>query len=469
MTAFRIGAASVSAALLLLAVPADVVSEVPGWCAVTAGFAILAFVAVIAFRFARQRGQNPWADATAVFSFYYAVFFGAGLLTLFFWDILLDQMFPQLTSRFQQYGPVLPDVSRLTVIGGLALVAGSLIPGGALVRVLPRVRWQFDGDTFFRRALFFLPVAAACLGVTRFSPELLPKELFHFVQVLGETSHLILVLCSYSFFRAGKRRWRWAWLYLVYAVVLVIRALPTGMRGDLLLPFAFPVLGYVMARAKLPWRYLLVGVGLFFFVIIPWATFLKESTPRLVGPEVAMSQATVKLRGAGYRRRLGVSLWSTVRRFAVVGGFANCRRKVPRRFPYQHGKVLLTTLMALPPRAIWPDKPNVSAKLNYYSQRLGIISKGDKTSSAVLVALGLYYLDFGPVGILVLCVFHGWCVRLLRDFTVGRCTYEWGAAVFLLLTLTKPDLPNFIVWMSGAIRMILVSLPVVYVLSHKRL
>ena len=97
MTAFRVGAASVSAALLLLAVPADVVSEVPGWCAVTAGFAILALVAVIAFRFARQRGQNPWADATAAFSFYYAVFFGAGLLTLFFWDILLDQMFPELT------------------------------------------------------------------------------------------------------------------------------------------------------------------------------------------------------------------------------------------------------------------------------------------------------------------------------------------------------------------------------------
>jgi hypothetical protein len=79
----------------------------------------------------------------------------------------------------------------------------------------------------------------------------------------------------------------------------------------------------------------------------------------------------------------------------------------------------------------------------------------------------MYYLDFGVLGIAVLCLAHGWCIRLLRDWTVGRCNYLWGAAVFLFLTLTKPDFHDVVLWAGGALRLIVVSLPVIYLLSVK--
>jgi len=44
-----------------------------------------------------------------------------------------------------------------------------------------------------------------------------------------------------------------------------------------------------------------------------------------------------------------------------------------------------------------------------------------------------------------------------------------GAALFLTLTITQPDLHDMVVWMSGAIRYVVVALPVAYVLSSSRL
>ena len=58
----------------------------------------------------------------------------------------------------------------------------------------------------------------------------------------------------------------------------------------------------------------------------------------------AVSVATLRVRTASARERLGIGLWGTVRRFAAPGNFAACVRKVPTEFPYQQGKVFLKTI-----------------------------------------------------------------------------------------------------------------------------
>ncbi len=456
-------------ALFSLLVPKQAVAGIDTWLTVSAGFLTLAAISAAAFSRARRRGDNPWTDATAAFSFFYAVFFGGGLLVLHFWASVTAEAFPDLVPHFQKFHEVLPDVARLTLLGGASLILGTLLPARKVVRILPGLRWSFDSRTFFRRSLLFLPVTAGTLAATTLAPELIPSGAFHVTKLLGEVSFIILILAACHFFAASEGRWKWALLYALHATPLCLTGLHVGMRGTTIVPMAMWIYGYMIARRRMPWKYVVVGCVVLLTVLIPWTTFLKQTRAYEADGMAAMVQASARLGNSTLKERVGITLWSTVRRFAAPGNFAACRSRVPDLFPHQHGKVLKITLQSLPPRAIWPGKPNVSAELNRYSRMLGVVGKQDRTSSAVFNALGLYYMDFGAAGILILGLFHGSCIRLFREWTVGRCNYQWGAAVFLFLTLSKPDLHDVFVWGGGAVRMIVVSLPVLYLLSCKEL
>jgi len=448
-----LGAVALGLCLSLLAVPAGLMLAVPAWFAVSCGFVLIAAMCWLAFRRARLRGENPWTDATPTVSFFCAVFFGAGLLTLYFWDRLVAGAFPDLAPRFEKYRHILPELSRLTVLG-----CGS---------VLPAVRWRFDAETFFARSLLYLPVALLCIAATGFSRSLVPGPLFHVVKLMGEVSYVFLVLAAYCLEARRPRRWRWAWLYLAYAVPLALRGVIIGMRGAMMMPFVVGIFGYLIARGRMPWRYVAALSVPFVLLMVPWATFVKQLRGEGLEVSRSVSVATLRLQQTPARERLAMGLWGTVRRFAAPGNFAACVRKVPWEFPHQRGKVLLTALQSLPPRLLWPGKPNVSAELNRYSRLLGAVAAGDVKTSAVFNAFGIYYLDFAVAGLFALCLLHGYLLRLLRDWAVLRCNYQWGAALFLLLTLTKPDLHDLVVWSSGVVRSVIVSLPIAYVVTNR--
>jgi len=453
--------------LALLAVPAELAVGVPGWVAASCGFVVIAAMCWLAFRRAGLRGENPWVDPTAVVSFFCAVFFGAGLLTLHFWDRLLAGAFPDLAPHFERYQSVLPALSRLTVLGCASLVLGTLLPVGALGRALPAAGWRFDAETFFSRSLLYLPVALLSVAATGLSSSPVPGPLVHVVKLMGDVSYVFLVLAAYCFAARRPRQWRWAALYLAYAVPLALRGVEIGMRGAIILPFAVGIFGYLLATGRMPWRYVAVVGVPFVLLLIPWATFVKQLRAERREVSRAVSLATYRLHETPARERLAIALWSTVRRFAAPGNFAPCVQRVPDDLPYQHGRVLLITLQSLPPRMLWPGKPNVSAELNRYSRLLGVIGPGDEKSSAVFNAFGLYYLDFGVAGLFVLCLGHGALVRVLRDWAVYRCNYHWGATLLLLMTLTKPDLHDLVVWGAGVVRFVVVSLPIVYVVTNR--
>ena len=457
------------AAVLLLLLPPAFVASVPPWVATSAAFSFLALTCLVAFRTVRKRGANPWTDATAAMSFYYAVLFGGGLITICFWDRVVGSALPHLTAGFSMYQDVLSDVSRLTSLGGVGLLIGTSLASRFGTSWPKGVRWRFDTTVFFAGSIAYLPVCIICMYLTT-SGVLGNLSPFYYVLMImyRDMAYVFCILAAYCVASSRGRPLAWLVLLCIYLAILVTPAVRAGVRGAMLMPLAVPAFGYAMARGKLPWKYMSVGLVPLALILLPWATYLKEASATGYAFDRRALLAADRFRESTYDERLGVFLWSTVRRFAIPSSLAACRKQVPDLVPHQHGRIFLVSLASLPPRIIWPKKPNVSYELNDYSRMVGILTPEDTRTSAVINAVGLYYFDFGALGIAFMCLLHGFCIGLLCQWLVRRCTWEWGASVFMFVTLSQPDFYHLVPWLSSAVRIIFVSLPILYVASNAK-
>jgi hypothetical protein len=239
------------------------------------------------------------------------------------------------------------------------------------------------------------------------------------------------------------------------------------MRGDMLVPWIIGLLGYLMYKGEVPWKKVSCIVLLFLFVVLPWTTYIKHSSisDSITGRIINGSE---RFRDSDIMENFSIGLESSIGRFAGPESVAYCENWVPGLFPYQKGKVLYITLASMVPRMLWPDKPNTSGLLNWYSKESGFIGKEDYTTSAVFNAIGLYYLELGVIGIFFFCILHGWMIRLVHDFLIEHCMYIVGVPIYLLLILQPQDLSHCVVWISSVLRTVVLFVIVLYFLSNKK-
>lgn len=108
---------------------------------------------------------------------------------------------------------------------------------------------------------------------------------------------------------------------------------------------------------------------------------------------------------------------------------------VPRFKEYADGKTIYFAVIALIPRAIWPDKPITSGSMGMVTDYTGI-TFGESTSVGMGQVME-FYINFGPIGVCVGYLLFGALLRSI-DMRAG-------------ISLLRADWPRFVLWfMIGA-------------------
>jgi hypothetical protein len=459
-------AAAAGLALVLLVLPFRSFDELDRELVVWGTAAVLILLAVVAFLSARRRIVNPWLDPVFLIVGFFAYKHGFGVLAVNYWSTLSWRETPGVESMFDRWGiwENLPAACQLFLLGGLGLYLGLSLRPPRILDHLPALRWRIDERRFRVNLWIYTPLAMTLFVLGR---RVLPLVIRDTVLLFGWISWVLIVIASAQLFgRPGTDRTAWFGLIAVIAGGHVLLGLEIGMRGAFVYPLLLVGAGYVMGRGRVPWVPTLVALALLMTVIIPWLSFYKIQPADLPTLERIRSasdeMAEVTARGAldrGVEALIGRSV-------GVVGMTAVFIQDVPDLAPYEYGRTFLIQATHLVPRIMWPNKPNMSEQLNFYSRRARLIDEEDEETTATFDAISEYYVNFGAIGVFFLSVLHGWYMRALHHWLVVRSMPLFGGAMFLIFILINFDFFGIGQIVLSHTRQIPVWLGILYVLSR---
>jgi hypothetical protein len=433
-----------------------------------AWFGFLAILAMTLWAVWRARGrrENIWVEPSSLFMLFYFFRYGIGCLTINYWDQIpfntpgLDKA--MLVSKHNLvYG------SFLTVVGGLGLLAGTLIPALPTRSILPAIRWQISWPRFWQHSLIFLPVTIVLLLMVSLRPHLIPLSVRYIVLLIAEVGGIVACVGIIRYLDSGSSMQRkWLLLSLTFIFLSALIGVPVGMRGNVLKPFFLLFIAYTALRGRLPKKALLLLLPLVVFIVFPWLTLVKEArfSPN---PVSRVEYATQELGQMSTRDKLELASWTFVGRFmagpSLISRFSNF---YPQVIPYAGWKPLRISLEMNLPRLLFPSKGNPGALLNEYSRRVGIIGERDYVTSAVFDAISGYYIMFGPISLFLFCVLQGYLFRVLYDWLVVRSFWVFGVVIYLYFFWSSPDFSAIFVQVPSLIRYLMISIPICYFLSR---
>jgi oligosaccharide repeat unit polymerase len=230
----------------------------------------------------------------------------------------------------------------------------------------------------------------------------------------GAREALPACLLSILAFRA-RSRWPLATWALLLLLVLFFAG--SGARFRVLLLVLGVVIYYYLERGARPkiWQATLVGFVVFYFVI------------GAVGFYRSMSVEGGTLR----ERRLGQDVLTLSDAWDVMLGSSQIAlstsvlvRTVPAYQPYFGGASFLNVFTQPIPRFLWPDKPQTIGE-DFFSQLW--------PPGTTVPFWALFYLNFGPVGIVVGMAAWGWISRLIYNAyrrNPGKVLYQVQLALY---------------------------------------
>lgn len=295
---------------------------------------------------------------------------------------------------------------RLSTYGLLAFAAGALVVGGMPSTVGRMPRWDaqrgdmraFDdvASVYLVAGVFFwalslspigaLPGAGAALGSGRLCA------------VYGIGLH-----CWAAWRRRDGARFR---LWLTAAVALpVITVLTQGFIGYGIAMLAMIVV-FVAMFYRPRWR---LAVGFAAGVYAGMSLWVAYSAHRMAIREVVWAEQSFDARLAALwevTQSLAPFDFSNVRHLELIDDRLNQNhlvgaavRVTPALVPHAHGETLYVAMLAIIPRAIWPDKPVVGGSGQYVSRHT-MMEFGAGTSVGMGQILELY-INFGTTFVLV--------------------------------------------------------------------
>src|SRR5206468_7026799 len=110
----------------------------------------------------------------------------------------------------------------------------------------------------------------------------------------------------------------------------------------------------------------------------------------------------------------------------------------PSVYPYELGRSMIDQTLSLIPRVVWPDRPNLSAQLNIYTRKVGILPEAEfdpGSTTGTFDAISDYYINFGLPGVLLRTIAHGMYVRRLYEWLALRSTFVISAARYAVMIL----------------------------------
>jgi hypothetical protein len=134
----------------------------------------------------------------------------------------------------------------------------------------------------------------------------------------------------------------------------------------------------------------------------------------------------------GGERDITEATSSTMSRTDLIHQFAHIYSLTPSSIPYQNGSTYSYFAVSWIPRAVWPDKPQAGGANNFFAVAYGITNEeGVKKSTFGVSLIGEGYINFGPLGVVVIMALQGIILILLQVIFGGPRSGAGGQAVFL--------------------------------------
>ncbi len=203
----------------------------------------------------------------------------------------------------------------------------------------------------------------------------------------------LLMLIAFRFKR------RWSMHYLVLFAFLALFFAGSGARFRVLLLVLGVLLFYFLERGARPriWQSLLVAFAIF-YVVIGGIGFLRSQSS---GSAIVRAQMGSE-GGFSIDDAWGVMVDGS----EIASSTALLVRVVPSYQPYFHGASFLNFFTQPIPRFLWPDKPQTIGE-EFFAQLW--------PEGTTIPFWALFYLNFGPPGIVPGMIAWGWLSRRIYD------------------------------------------------------
>jgi len=203
--------------------------------------------------------------------------------------------------------------------------------------------------------------------------------------------------------------------YRLYALSLVlietyIALMFSYLRSDLILPTVYLFLGFFIGKGDIKYVFTYRIIP-FIAIILLYASVFKvlqsnRSSFITVFTEQNIDDKTNENSGALLDRSANIAQLTNIIDLVKRNGFYNGRASSP-------------LILALIPRVLWPDKPNIAIG-QWFALEIGVAYKSDKgliNNSINMTLPGELYLDFGWIGLAVGSLFVGFFISALWQAT----------------------------------------------------
>ena len=456
-------------AAVLLLIPFGTFAEFPPSLVIWVTATLLFLLTFYCFTVARLSEENPWLTPASLLTSFYFFKYGWGALVVYHWDLLPWEVFPGIGDTFLYLGAkdFLPTSCQLILLAACGLYFGAAGAMPVITPRLPVLNWRIDPAKFELNLTLYVPLALALYILAR---PFLPLVIRDTVLLFGWAVWVIIVIGSYRVFTFhGRTKVKWVVLLVFTVLFHMVLGLHTGMRGNFLYPGLLIVLGYIIAKRRMPLKVLAIALPAIIFMVVPILTFYKSASVygvQSVPDKLALTvEQTVS---ADAQTFFEIGLDSVFGRLAgsSAGALPVFSQNFPDPYPFERGRSFVLELQQLIPRILWPDKPNINVELNRYTASVGLLTEGGPTSQT-FDAVSEYYLNFGLVGVFIFSFLHGYLYRVLYYWLVKRSHYEIGASIYIVFFFLNPDFVGVVLMLVSATRQLLVWPLMLWLLSRQ--
>jgi hypothetical protein len=380
-------------------------------------------VAVVAFC---AKVQHDAFSVLSLVALFYAAAFAAG--GLYYWlnpgpryEVLLNHDTLALAT------------SMATLAWGMLLVGYMLNPLGWALTIVPRlpkaslrfspmamimpllaIGWAARADLFASGRYFHSTLTGVAPGATESS---------WFITALSQLPLLaIAFLGAYRYMNPTQDSRRLRYGYWLLVSIEVAWSLPTGARADLLtVALLVLIVRYYGTGRRVPWRPLILIVGISMFVVFPLVLQYRDSTTAYQSsPERALESAVQSTFDSSPAEFLEHGTESTFKRFSdiaslglIVGSKAE---------PLSGGPFATLQLVGedLVPRAIFPSKGNAGLVGEEFARRYGLVHGNKGITSIAISQPGELLINFGIPGLIIGMFLIGAAYRVLDGYLIAR-------------------------------------------------
>lgn len=299
------------------------------------------------------------------------------------------------------------------LLGLLALNAGYAV-GPAVTSPARRLTRHFPVVTGSQERIGWLGAGLYAVGVIMPSLKAIPSV----THVLDATGMFGVVLLLRAYWAGVLSRWSAAGLFGVYLPLIVLNGFVSGSLAEVLLIALLAGTVYWEARQRVPWVMILLTAA-FLYVLNP----IKHDYRREVwfgdrGPMSTLQKAGLfaDIAEDRYLRERAVTgaLDTNLARVSHMHTMAWVVALTPDHVPYWNGETFMPLVVALVPRALYPDKPKASFG-GEFGRRYGLLANDNLQTAFNIPWVVEFYANFGLTGVLAGMFLCGVLFRALLE------------------------------------------------------